>query len=45
MEREAELYEFIKTVKQGLVPLVGFNKKYLGIINVKDLTKAFIKWQ
>ncbi len=40
-EREAELYEFIKTVKQGLVPLVGFNKKYLGIINVKDLTEAF----
>lgn len=40
-EREAELYEFIKTIKQGLVPLVGFKEKYVGIINVKDLTEAF----
>ncbi|MGB1247734.1 MAG: NAD-dependent epimerase/dehydratase family protein, partial [Chitinophagales bacterium] len=39
-EREAELYEFIKAVKGGVVPLVGFNEKYLGIINIKDLIKA-----
>lgn len=40
-KREAELYEFIKTVNQGLVPLVGFRDKYVGIVNVKDLTEAF----
>ncbi len=40
-EREPELYEFIKTVKNGMIPLVGFKNKYVGIINVKDLTKAF----
>lgn len=40
-EREAELYEFIKTVKQGFVPLVGSRDKYVGIVNVKDLVEAF----
>jgi nucleoside-diphosphate-sugar epimerase len=39
--REAELFEFIKTINQGLVPLVGFQDKYVGIVNVKDLIEAF----
>ena len=39
--REVELFEFIITVEHGLVPLVGFNDKYLSIINVKDLVEAF----
>ncbi|MFT4969335.1 MAG: nucleoside-diphosphate-sugar epimerase [Chitinophagales bacterium] len=40
-EREVELFEFIKTVNQGLVPLVGSEDKYVGIVNVKDLTEGF----
>lgn len=39
-EREVELFEFIKTVNQGLVPLVGFSEKYVGIIHVSDLVEA-----
>jgi len=39
--REVELYEFIKAVNGGLVPLVGREDKYLGVVNVKDLVEAF----
>jgi len=39
--REAELFEFIKTVNQGFVPLVGSEDKYVGIVNVKDLIEGF----
>lgn len=39
--REVELFEFIKTVNQGLVPLVGFDEKYAGIIHVSDLVEGF----
>ena len=40
-EREAELFEFVKTVNQGLVPVVGKEDKYVGIVNVKDLVEGF----
>lgn len=39
-DREVELFEFIQTVNQGLVPLVGFGEKYVGIIHVSDLVEA-----
>lgn len=39
-EREVELFEFIQTVNQGFVPLVGFGEKYVGIIHVSDLVEA-----
>lgn len=42
-EREAELYEFIKTVNNGFVPLVGRKEKFVSIIHVSDLIEAFYK--
>lgn len=39
--REVELFEYIKAVNLGVVPLVGFQDKYVSIINVKDLVEAF----
>jgi nucleoside-diphosphate-sugar epimerase len=39
--REAELYEFIKTINQGIVPLVGTSDKYVGVVNVRDLIEGF----
>lgn len=36
-EREAELFQFIETVNNGVVPLVGFSDKYLSIIYISDL--------
>ena len=39
--REVELFEFIKVVNGGVVPLVGQKDKYLGVVNVKDLVEGF----
>lgn len=39
--REVELFEYIKAVNGGIVPLVGFQEKYVGIVNVKDLVEGF----
>lgn len=39
--REVELFEYIKAVNGGIVPLVGFQDKYVGIVNVKDLVEGF----
>lgn len=39
-EREAELFEFVKAVNGGVVPLVGSNDKYLVVIDIIDLVKA-----
>ena len=36
-ERDTEIYLIFKTYKQGLMTLVGFNKKEVSIIYVKDL--------
>ena len=41
--REVEMYEFIKTINNGIFPKVGFNEKYVNIINIKDLINAFYK--
>lgn len=36
-ERDTEIYQFFKTYKGGLMPLIGFNEKRLNLIHVKDL--------
>lgn len=36
-ERDTEIYLIFKTYKQGLMTLVGFNKKEVSLIYVKDL--------
>jgi len=39
-ERDTEIYLIFKTYKQGLMTLVGFNKKELSIIHVADLVEG-----
>jgi len=38
--RDTEIYLFFKTYKQGLLSLVGFDKKLVSIIHVKDLVRG-----
>ncbi|MCF6269838.1 MAG: NAD-dependent epimerase/dehydratase family protein [Melioribacteraceae bacterium] len=39
-ERDTEIYLIFKTYKQGLMTLVGFNKKEVSLIYVKDLVNG-----
>ncbi|MBU0473789.1 MAG: NAD-dependent epimerase/dehydratase family protein [Bacteroidetes bacterium] len=39
-DRDTEIYLVFKTYKQGLMTLVGFNRKELSIIYVKDLVQG-----
>ncbi len=39
-ERDTEIYLFFKTYKSGLMTKVGFNRKLVSIINVKDLVRG-----
>jgi len=39
-ERDTEIYLFFKTYQKGLMSLIGFNKKELSIIYVKDLVQG-----
>jgi nucleoside-diphosphate-sugar epimerase len=39
-ERDTEVYLVFKTYKQGLMGLIGFNKKKLSLVYVKDLAEG-----
>ncbi|MFH0733462.1 MAG: NAD(P)-dependent oxidoreductase [bacterium] len=39
-ERDTEIYLIFKTYKGGLLPLIGFNKKEVSIVNAKDLVRG-----
>jgi dihydroflavonol-4-reductase len=39
-ERDTEIYLFFKTYKQGLMGLIGFDKKKISIVHVDDLVKG-----
>ncbi len=39
-ERDTEIYLFFRTYKQGLMGLIGFNKKKLSLVYVHDLVKG-----
>jgi nucleoside-diphosphate-sugar epimerase len=39
-ERDTEIYLFFKTYKQGLMGLIGFNKKKLSLVHVDDLVNG-----
>lgn len=39
-ERDTEIYLFFKTYKQGLMGLIGFDKKQVSIIHVEDLVNG-----
>lgn len=41
--REVEMFEFFKTINNGIFPKVGFSEKYVGIIHITDLLDAFYK--
>ncbi len=39
-ERDTEIYQFFKTYKGGLMPLIGFDQKKLNLVHVQDLVKG-----
>ena len=39
-ERDTEIFLMFKTYKQGLMTLVGFDKKMVSLVNVKDLVNG-----
>ena len=39
-ERDTEIYLFFKTYQKGLMSLIGFNKKELSLVYVKDLVQG-----
>ncbi len=39
-QRDTEIYLVLKTYKNGIMTLVGFNKKLVSIIHVKDLVRG-----
>lgn len=39
-ERDSEVFIYFKTFKSGLNAIIGFDDKYLSIINVKDLVQG-----
>lgn len=40
-ERDSEVYLFFKTIKMGLLPMIGFENKTLSLVYVKDLVLGF----
>lgn len=41
--REVEMFEFFKTINNGIFPKVGFSEKYVNIIHITDLLDSFYK--
>lgn len=41
--REVEMFEFIKTINNGIFPKVGFSEKFVNIIHITDLLDALYK--
>lgn len=41
--REVEMFEFFKTINNGIFPKVGFSEKYVNIIHISDLLDSFYK--
>jgi len=41
-ERDTEIYLFFKTYKQGLMGLIGFDKKQVSLVHVDDLSKGIV---
>ncbi len=39
-ERDTEIYQMFKAVKMGIMTFIGFDKKQVSIINVKDLVRG-----
>jgi nucleoside-diphosphate-sugar epimerase len=41
-ERDTEIYLFFKTYKQGLMGLIGFDKKQVSLVHVDDLSRGIV---
>jgi nucleoside-diphosphate-sugar epimerase len=41
-ERDTEIYLFFKTYKQGLMGLIGFDKKQVSLVHVEDLSRGIV---
>lgn len=39
-EREKDVYEFFRTYRRGLQPMIGFSDKYVSMIHVADLVRG-----
>jgi nucleoside-diphosphate-sugar epimerase len=40
--RDKDIYEFFKTMSQGLQPMVGMKEKFVSLIHVTDLVRGFV---
>ena len=40
--RDKDVFEFFNTMKKGLQPMIGFGKKYVSLIHVRDLAHGII---
>ncbi len=40
--RDKDVFEFFNTMKKGLQPMIGFGKKYVSLIHVRDLAQGII---
>jgi dihydroflavonol-4-reductase len=40
--RDTATYDFFKSVNVGIIPMVGFKKKYVNILHVRDATEGII---
>jgi nucleoside-diphosphate-sugar epimerase len=41
-ERDKDVYEFFRTYRRGLQPMVGFSEKYVSMIHVADLVRGIV---
>ncbi len=40
--RDRDVFEFFRTMRNGLQPMVGFREKYVSLIHVGDLVRGFV---
>jgi len=40
--RDKDVFEFFRTVKKGLQPVVGFHEKLVSLVHVHDLVRGFV---
>ena len=40
--RDAATFDFFRTADRGLIPLIGFEKKYVSLVHVRDLINGII---
>lgn len=41
-ERDSEVFEFFRTMRMGIQPMVGFHERFVSMIHVNDLVRGFV---